>query len=223
MAVEQLFPDSEGGWICKRHKIDKGHAKYGSNCYRCKVERIKKLQAELAAAKALLYEIAHLCENCRSLGDAQEIAYGNGDTSTGPGCEKCWVEDLKAQLATANDENKRTKAALRSMNKRWCSRVDRVVELHIELDAENEKDKRLRWFVMSMRDVFAYNEYSVIDMNVLEQVFTKADCKELTRDVLGDIEKILLESGLSLLPTTNKAIKLYGSDAEKQALKEKKK
>ena len=147
---------------------------------------IEPLQAQLATAKALLDEIAHLCENCRSLGDAQEIAYGNGDTSMGPGCEKCWVEDLKKQLATAKDEN-----------------------------------KRLRWFVMSMRDVFAYNEYSVIDMNVLEQVFTKADCKELTRDVLGDIEKILLESGLSLLPTTNKAIKLYGSDAEKQALKEK--
>ena len=92
-----------------------------------------------------------------------------------------------------------------------------------EYDIVRNENKRLRWFVMSMRDVFAYNEYSVIDMNVLEQVFTKADCKELTRDVLGDIEKILLESGLSLLPTTNKAIKLYGSDAEKQALKEKKK
>ncbi len=62
---------------------------------------IEPLQAELATAKALLDEIAHLCENCRSLGDAQEIAYGNGDTSTGPGCEKCWVEDLKKQLAAA--------------------------------------------------------------------------------------------------------------------------
>ncbi len=81
---------------------------------------IEPLQAELATAKALLYEIAHLCENCRSLGDAQEIAYGNGDTSTGPGCEKCWVEDLKKQLATANDENKRLKDFARPVIEQEC-------------------------------------------------------------------------------------------------------
>ena len=90
-----------------------------------------------------------------------------------------------------------------------------------KLATEQEKVKRLRWFVMSMRDVLSYNEYSVIDMDVLFKCFRKADCEDFTRDVFGEITKMLLESGLSLLPTTNKAIRLYGSDAEKQALKEK--
>ncbi len=95
-----------------------------------------------------------------------------------------------------------------------------IGKLNKKLEAEQEKVKRLRWFVASMRGVFAYNEYPVIDMDVLFKCFRAADCEDFTKDVFSGIETMLIESGLSLLPTTNKAIRLYGSDAEKQALKE---
>ncbi len=46
-----MIPDYEGAWICKKHKLERGHAKYGSHCYRCSVETIEQLKAELNTAK----------------------------------------------------------------------------------------------------------------------------------------------------------------------------
>jgi len=61
-------------------------------------ERIQQLQAEKEAAKKQLYEIAHLCENCRSLNDAIYIVHGRKNTSTKSGCDRCWVDELQTKV-----------------------------------------------------------------------------------------------------------------------------
>lgn len=95
-----------------------------------------------------------------------------------------------------------------------------MCQLKAQLTAAQEDNKRLAWFVMSMRDVFAYNEYHAIDMDVLFECLTIADCAEFTKGIFGEIEGMLIKSGLALLPTSNKAIRLYGTEEEKQSLPE---
>jgi hypothetical protein len=45
-----LFPDSEGGWICAKHKKERGSERHGSNCYRCLEADNKRLRAAIEAA-----------------------------------------------------------------------------------------------------------------------------------------------------------------------------
>jgi len=92
---------------CKKHKTIS--VKTTAGCPFC-------LQAELAKANEQLREIGDLCNNCRNLSDAQEIAYGKEDTSTESGCDKCWVEQLQAGLETANEKNKRLREATGLLN-----------------------------------------------------------------------------------------------------------
>ncbi|KKK56101.1 hypothetical protein LCGC14_3067890, partial [marine sediment metagenome] len=94
------FPDSEGGWICERHKIEKGHDKYGSNCYRCRVERIEQLQADLDKYKDALAAKFN-AEMCEAL------------------------KPLKAKLATAKTENER----LRELREELCLIIGRGVSV----------------------------------------------------------------------------------------------
>jgi len=44
---EKLYPDSEGAWICEKHRKIRGDQKHGSNCYRCAKERIKELERQI--------------------------------------------------------------------------------------------------------------------------------------------------------------------------------
>ena len=63
MARERLYPDSEGGWICERHKVERGHGKHGSNCYRCADEKndtLNKRIAELEKAYKALSDIVQI-------------------------------------------------------------------------------------------------------------------------------------------------------------------
>jgi len=55
MAEEILYPDSEGAWICKKHKAQRGFDRYGSNCYRCLIEKLEKLQAKKDKLKTALH------------------------------------------------------------------------------------------------------------------------------------------------------------------------
>lgn len=64
-----------------------------------------------------------------------------GECTPLPGHHQCnpSYKQLEAQLATATK-------ALSSMNERWCNRVERVTQLHIELaTAKEENDKAVKW------------------------------------------------------------------------------
>ena len=74
------------------------------------------VQVELTTANEQLREIGALCNNCRNLSDAQEIAYGKEDTSTESGCDKCWVEQLQAELVALQE------------NTRWVPRTEWSIE-----------------------------------------------------------------------------------------------
>ncbi len=85
--------------------------------------------------------------------------------------------------------------------------------LQSQLAIEKKLNRYRKWFIMVIRDVLNYNEYSDIDMDLLLRCFDIAEtCDTFTKEVLGNIDKMLLESGLSLLPVTDKAIKKYGNE-----------
>jgi len=69
--------------------------------------RFEQLQAENEVAKKQLYEIAHLCENCRALNDAIYIAGGRKHTSTESGCDRCWVDELQAEKKVLKKEKEK--------------------------------------------------------------------------------------------------------------------
>jgi hypothetical protein len=70
------------------------------------------------------------------------------------------------------------------------------------------ENKNLLWFIGTLRDVFSYNEYSIINLDlILECLKTVEDCDCFTKEEYSKIEVSLIESGLALLPTTNKAIR----------------
>lgn len=48
--MDNLTPDSEGGWICDKHKKERGTQKHGSNCYRCLLAKNKRLRETIERA-----------------------------------------------------------------------------------------------------------------------------------------------------------------------------
>ena len=58
---EQMKPDSEGAWICKRHEVERGHDKYGSYCFRCLKEKHEQLQSQLASTETENKRLAQVC------------------------------------------------------------------------------------------------------------------------------------------------------------------
>lgn len=81
-------------------------------------------------------------------------------TGKGPIDANCeMVEQLQAKLVTTNK-------VLKSMNEQWCSRVDRVIELHIELDTHRwipveerlPEDTNHVWLCYIQND-YTYNGY----------------------------------------------------------------
>ncbi len=65
---------------------------------------LEALQAANERFKKRLDEIAGLCQNCRSLVDAIDIAQGREGTSTVYGCDKCWVDELQAEIKALKDQ-----------------------------------------------------------------------------------------------------------------------
>ena len=83
--------------------------------------------------------------------------------------------------------------------------IDVAKEQARELEDEN---KRLKWFVGMLRDVFNYNEYSKIDLNMILECLKKAEnCEMLDKKTFQSIHMKILESGLTTLPVTEKALK----------------
>lgn len=154
-------------------------------------ERLKNCEYKYCAGKLLQSQFDVIKKENQSFGNVLAIIHRDG-----------------GHYITEHGHDKASKDAIKI-----------VLNLRAQLDEIKEREKQLQYFVSSMRDIFSYNEYSVIDMNVIFKCFVKADCDIFTKDTFSDIIKTLIKSGLSLLPTTNKAIKLYGSNAEKQALK----
>ena len=118
------------------------------------------------------------------------------------------IQQLQARIAELEAENKQLKrwpdyfAWEREMEKREA----RIAELEGEL-------KHSQWFIATLRDVFAYNEYNIIDLVLIEKCLSMyEDCECFTKEDYGKIHLELLESGLALLPTTDKAIKACESE-----------
>ncbi len=72
--------------------------------------------------------------------------------------------------------------------------------------------KYLGWFIATIRDILAYNEYNKIDLDMILKCFDEVENNiPFTKEAYDKVHKILLDSGLSLLPTTDKIIaKLEG-------------
>ena len=84
-----------------------------------------------------------------------------------------------------------------------------------EDELENNNHKYLSWFVSTLRDVFAYNYAEQItyeQLQILKDGIEIIYDKNIKCDKV-DFEKyytILISSGLSLLPTSSKAISEFG-------------
>jgi len=98
-----------------------------------------------------------------------------------------------------------------SMRNIWCDVLENLLS---DLEGKVVKcDKYLSWHVSTIRDVFAYNFAEVLTrehLNLLEEgigILYKGDC---TKELFESYHSRLLESGLCLLPTSQKAIDRYG-------------
>ena len=121
------MPDSEGAWICVKHKLERGHAKYGSHCYRCLVEKHGQLQAQLATAKEELDKAVQwgvkleginetLSKSCLAHNDTiTQLKAENADLCDNVDAARQDLEDY--QVGKLQSENKRLREALEEMKK----------------------------------------------------------------------------------------------------------
>ena len=74
-----------------------------------------------------------------------------------------------------------------------------------------EQVQALEWFVSTMVDVFRYNEYSIIPLDLVEKWLMAAESADtFTKETYQKIHLEIIEAGLVTLPTSNKAIQRYG-------------
>ncbi len=84
----------------------------------------------------------------------------------------------------------------------------RIFNEHEQLQEEKEM---LGWFIATLRDVFAYNEHDVIDLDLIHKCFAQVeDCDVFTKEDFSKIHESIIGSGLDTLPTTDKAIRELG-------------
>lgn len=96
----------------------------------------------------------------------------------------------------------------------WCDELKEYL-LSFEDELENHDAKYLSWFVSTLRDVFAYN---YAEQLTYEQLMALREGLEIIyeKDIRCDKEAFeqyystLVVSGLSLLPTSSKAINEFG-------------
>ena len=78
-------------------------------------------------------------------------------------------------------------------------------------DKKLEETEALRWFVSTLADVFNYNEFSIIPLDLVQKWLTVVELAEpFTKDMYQKIHLEIIEAGLVTLPTSNKAIQKYG-------------
>jgi len=96
----------------------------------------------------------------------------------------------------------------------WCNELKNCLS-KFEEELEEYDAKYLSWFVSTLKDVFSYNYAETIteeqlDLleNGIETIYKKqGNCD---KDSFAEYHLQLVESGLSLLPTTQKAIDEFG-------------
>ena len=96
----------------------------------------------------------------------------------------------------------------------WCNELKNCLS-KFEEELEEYDAKYLSWFVSTLKDVFSYNYAETITeeqldllKNGIETIYEKqGNCD---KDSFAEYHLQLVESGLSLLPTTQKAIDEFG-------------
>jgi len=96
----------------------------------------------------------------------------------------------------------------------WCNELRNILS-KFEEELEEYDAKYLSWFVSTLKDVFSYNYAETITKeqldllkNGIETIYEKqGNCD---KDSFTEYHLQLVESGLSLLPTTQKAIDEFG-------------
>lgn len=96
----------------------------------------------------------------------------------------------------------------------WCNELkNRLAKFEEEL--EEYDAKYLSWFVSTLKDVFSYNYAETITeeqldllKNGIETIYEKQE--KCDKDSFAEYHLQLVESGLSLLPNTQKAIDEFG-------------
>ena len=149
--------------------------------------KIEQLQAELNK---------HILNNLVSI----DRIHGGQDT----------IRNLQAEL----DNAKSTIKDLLPLTRKRCSCDKHVIDGLDEICVwcENKRLKEVLdsnvWLLTTLRDVLTYNDYSKIDLALIESLLNQyEDCDPFTKREYGEIHKRILEAGLATLPTTDKAIK----------------
>ena len=96
----------------------------------------------------------------------------------------------------------------------WCDELKEIL-ISFEDELENNNVKYLSWFVSTLRDVFAYN---YAEQLTYKQLMCLKEGLEIiyeknimcNKEDFEEYYSTLLESGLSLLPTSQKAIDEFG-------------
>lgn len=96
----------------------------------------------------------------------------------------------------------------------WCNELKNCLS-KFEEKLEEYDAKYLSWFVSTLKDVFSYNYAETITgeqldllKNGIETIYEKKETCD--KDSFAEYHLQLVESGLSLLPTTQKAIDEFG-------------
>jgi len=96
----------------------------------------------------------------------------------------------------------------------WCNELKNCLS-KFEEELEEYDAKYLSWFVSTLKDVFSYNYAETITeeqlgllKNGIETIYEKQE--NCDKDSFVEYHLQLVESGLSLLPTTQKAIDEFG-------------
>jgi len=77
-----------------------------------------------------------------------------------------------------------------------------------------EEKESLEWFVLTLADIFNYNEYDIISpTDVTIWLNTVVNTDHFTKDEFRKIHAVIIKDGLVTLPTSDKAIKaMKGGD-----------
>ena len=99
-----------------------------------------------------------------------------------------------------------------AINQLKIAAKDLMQEFKETKSKENDNEKYLGWFIATIRDTLAYNEYDKIDLDMILKCFDEVeDNIPFTKEAFEKVHSRIDASGLSLLPNTDKIIaKLEG-------------
>lgn len=76
---------------------------------------------------------------------------------------------------------------------------------------DKEEAEILKWFISMLEDIFDYNEFSIISLDLIQKWLKVVGSEDVfTKSMFQAIHLEAIESGLVTLPTSNKAIQKYG-------------